>query len=214
MKIFFDFDDFFLDTEGAMIRDYFSLLKQLTGASDDEINKTFATFSGGSFVRGKTYSPRRHISLLGTGLDFDSVRAFDVVRSFFVDIRRYCFEGAEDFLGALPKDDAYLLTFGEKHFQDLKVDGSGLRKYFNDVIITEGDKIEAIKRVAKKDNFLTNETIIFCDNRCGHFTGAKEKGIITIHLKRPTDKYSQEQCEDCQYQISTFEELNQILKSF
>ncbi len=196
-----------------MIRDYFSLLKRLTGASDDEMTSTFAKFSLASFVRGETYSPERHIEFLGADLDFDAMKALDAARSFFVDIRRYCFEGAEDFLRALPKDDSYLLTFGERRFQDLKVDGSGLRNFFHEVLVVQGDKSEEIERVAKRDHFSPNEKIIFADNRCGHFAGVRERGIITIHLKRPTDKYSKVPCEECQYQVSNFEELLELLRT-
>ena len=213
MKIFLDFDDFFLDTEGAMIRDYFALLKRLTCASDDEMTRTFAKFSGASFVRGETYSPERHIELLAADLDFDAMKALDAVRFFFVDIRRYCFEGAEDFLRTLPQDDSYLLTFGEKRFQYSKIDGSGLRAFFHEVIVVQGDKSEEIERVAKRDRFSPNEKIAFADNRCGHFAGARERGIITIHLKRPTDKYSKLPCEGCKYVVSSFQELAQVLKN-
>ena len=213
MKIFFDFDDFFLDTEGAMIRDYFALLKRLTGASDDEMTRTSAKFSGASFVRGETHSPERHIEFLGADLDFDAMKALDAARSFFVDIRRYCFEGAEDFLRALPQGDSYLLTFGEKRFQDSKIDGSGLRAFFHKVIVVQGDKSEEIERVAKRDRFSPNEKIAFADNRCGHFAGARERGIITIHLKRPTDKYSKVPCEGCQHVVSNFRELAHVLKN-
>jgi FMN phosphatase YigB (HAD superfamily) len=211
MKIFFDFDDFFLDTGGAMIRDYFSLLKKLTGAIDKDINDVFERFSGAGFDHGELYSPERNIEFLKENLDFDSEKALAAIRSFFTDIRRYLFEGTEDFLRTLSKDDIYLLTFGEKNFQNMKVDGSRLRDFFHEVIIVGGDKSEEIKRVAKRENFNPDETIVFADNRCGHFAGAKERGIITIHLKRPTDKYSKEPCEGCRHTAENFDELREIL---
>lgn len=214
MKIFFDFDDFFLKTETALVSDFFQFLARITGATQAEIIQTYQQFSGAHFEKGRPYSLEQHIEFLEILHSFDKESVKERVQTFFIDLKKYIFDGTEQLLGHLSKEDIYLLTYGDNNFQNLKVDGSGLRKFFHQVIVTQGNKSEEIERVAKKDNFLTNETIIFCDNRCGHFTGAKESGIITIHLKRPTDKYSQEPCEDCQYQVSTFEELNQILKSF
>ena len=134
-------------------------------------------------------------------------------RAFFIDLKKYVFDGSEKFLQSLPEKDIYLLTYGEKGFQDLKVEGSGLKNFFREVIVVQGNKPEEIERVAKRDGFALDETIVFADNRCGHFAGAKERGIITIHLKRESDKYSKEPCEGCQYTVKDFDELSQVLKN-
>lgn len=212
MKIFFDFDDFFLDTEGSMIRDYFSLLKQLTGADDTVIDETFARFSGAGFVHGEVYSPGRHIEFLREVLDFDVKKANEEAQIFFTDIRKYLFDGTVEFLKTCIKDDIYLLTFGESNFQKLKVSGSGLQDFFHKVIVTAGDKSEEIERVSKEDSFSSGEIIVFADNRCGHFSGAKKRGYVTIHLKRPLDKYSKVPCEGCLYTVENYVELAEVLR--
>lgn len=214
MKIFFDFDDFFLDTEDALVTDFFRFLTSETGATEDDLTQTYRQFSGAHFSKGIPYSLEQHIDFLSELRSFDKENVKEKARAFFVDLKKYVFDGSEKFLVSLPKKDTYLLTYGEKNFQDLKVDGSGLRGFFREVIVVQGNKPEEIERVAKRDGFVMDETIVFADNRCGHFVGAKERGIITIHLKRPTDKYSQEPCEECQYTVSNFQELAKIIQTF
>jgi len=207
MKIFFDFDDFFLRTEDVFVTDFFRFLARVTGATQEEIRQTFGRFSGAGFSRGLPYAPERHIDFLSETRSFDVMRAKEQVKDFCVDLEKYCFPGAEEFLQCFEKENLYLLTFGEADFQNRKVDGSGLRKYFRDVITTEGNKLDEIQRIAQRDNFSSNEKIVFSDNRCGHFIGMKEVGIVTIHLKRETDKYSLDPCNGCQYRVDNFDDL-------
>jgi len=213
MKYFFDFDDFFLNTENDFVTDFFRLLMSITGATKEDVAETYKRFSGAHFSKGIPYSLEQHIDFLSELRSFDREVAKEKARAFFVDLTKYVFEGAEEFLQSLSKEDMYLLTYGEQSFQNLKVDGSGLRKYFHEVIVTQGNKPEEIERIAKRDHFLPQERVLFGDNRCGHFAGAKERGIITIHLKRETDKYSKDQCEGCQYTVENFEKLSQVLKN-
>lgn len=213
MKYFFDFDDFFLNTENDLVTDFFNFLSKITEATKEDVTETYKRFSGAHFSKGIPYSLEQHIDFLSELRSFDREVAKEKARAFFANLTKYVFEGTEEFLQSLPKEDLYLLTYGEQAFQNLKVDGSGLRKYFYEVIVTQGNKPEEIERIIKRDHFLPQERVIFGDNRCGHFTGAKERGIITVHLKRPTDKYSNDSCEECQYCVSNFEELSQILKN-
>ena len=185
----------------------------MTGATREDVVETYRQFSGARFVKGRPYSPEQHIHSLSELQSFDRESIKKEAREFHRNIRKYVFDGAENFLTSLPKKDMYLLTYGEKDYQTLKVDNSGLREYFFEVIVTQGDKIEEIERMAQRGNFSPDEKIVFADNRCGHFAGARERGIITIHLKRPTDKYSKVPCEECQYVVSSFGELAQVLKN-
>lgn len=211
MKIFLDFDDFFLKTEGDLVTDFFQFLMSLTGATEEELLQTYKRFSGAHFSKGLPYSLEQHIDFLSELRNFDKESVKEKARAFFTNLKKYVFDGSEKFLRSLPKKDIYLLTYGEKNFQDLKVDGSGLRDFFHEVIVVQGNKPEEIERVAKREHFLPDETVVFCDNRCGHFRGAKERGIITIHLKRESDKYSKEPCEECQYTVKDFVALQGIL---
>jgi FMN phosphatase YigB (HAD superfamily) len=95
----------------------------------------------------------------------------------------------------------------------MKVSGSGLRDLFREVVVVEGDKVEVIEYIAQRDHFLPETKVVFADNRCGHFVGAQERGIITVHLKRPGDKYSKASCAGCQYVVENFDELSQVLKN-
>ncbi|MEI8096484.1 MAG: HAD hydrolase-like protein [Candidatus Moraniibacteriota bacterium] len=211
MKYFFDFDDFFLNTENDLVTDFFRFLMSVTGATKADLDETYKRFSGAHFSKGIPYSLEQHIDFIRELRAFDAESVKADTRAFFADLTKYVFEGTEEFLESLPKEDVYLLTYGEQGFQDLKVNGSGLKKYFHEVIVTQGNKPEEIERIAKRDHFLPQEKVVFGDNRCGHFSGAKERGIITVHLKRETDKYSKDPCEGCQYTVENFDEMLNIL---
>jgi len=213
MKYFFDFDDFFIYTENRLAPDFFQFLTSLTGATQEEVHQTYKQFSGAHFTKGIPYSLEQHIDFLAELRSFDTERVKEKAHAFFIDLTKYVFEGTEIFLQSLPKEDVYLLTYGELSFQNLKVDGSGLRKYFREVVVVEESKPVVIERIIKRDHFFPKERVIFGDNRCGHFTGARKRGIITVHLKRETDIFNSEICLESEYIVNNFEELLQVLKN-
>jgi FMN phosphatase YigB (HAD superfamily) len=208
MKLFFDFDDFFFDTENAYAPDMFMLIRETTGATEEEMRETFEIFSLASFSAGTPYSVRRHVDLLAERRDFDRDAVMKIVDEFLMDLTRYVFEGAAVFLSKYAKDDLWILTYGEDGFQRQKIHGSGLEDFFHEIIVASGNKLDEIDRVRIRDGFDLAETVVFGDNRCEYFSGAKERGIIGIHLKRPGDKYSLKPCGECEYRVSDFEELS------
>jgi hypothetical protein len=120
MKIFFDFDDFFLKTEGVLVADFFQFLARITGTTQEEIMQTYQQFSGAYFEKGMPYSLERHIDFLSDFQRFNNEDAKEKARGFFVDLTKYVFEGAKNFLKCLPQKDIYLLTYGDNNFQNLK----------------------------------------------------------------------------------------------
>lgn len=209
MKIFLDFDDFFFDTENAYGSAYFALLGELTGATDRVVSETARIFTGASFAQGIRYSTERHLQELANHVQFDRGEVFRGVERFHVDLTRFVFAGSDGFLSQLDRDDVYLLTFGDEFFQRMKVAGSGLEPRFREIIVAAGNKLEEIDQVRLRDGFRVGETIVFGDNRCEYFSGAKERGITGIHLKRASDRFSRAECVACEYQVGDFNKLEE-----
>lgn len=82
--------------------------------------------------------------------------------------------------------ELYLLTYGDKDFQKMKIDASNISKYFKEIIITEKDK--------SKLN-LNYKNSIFIDNNpieIESFCNSKAKSVIRI--RRNSDRYSKIDC--------------------
>jgi FMN phosphatase YigB (HAD superfamily) len=212
MKIFFDFDDFFLDTENALVPETFNHYVIVTGATLGDVYETYTQFSRAKAESGRCYNIETHLEYLKKYSDFDLDEALQKMKSFLNDTRRYLYSGAIDFLQKMNKKDIFLLTYGDDDFQMMKVRGAGIEGFFRGVFVTQGDKIEEIAKLRRELGIASDEMVVFCDNRCEYFAGAKEAGLITIHLKRAEDKASDNPCGECQYRVSNFDELGEVLK--
>lgn len=212
MKLFFDFDDFFLDTENSLVSETFARYATLTGVSLEVVRETYRYFSRAKAENGKCYTYEEHLRLLQRHADFNSNSVCKEMEIFFRDLRRFIYSGAEDFLKKFNKEDLFLLTYGDDDFQMTKIFGSGLQNYFSRIFVTQGNKVEEIKRLRQVLNIPQNDRIIFGDNRCEYFAGAKEAGLISIHLKRPEDRASSNPCGDCQFVVNDFDQLYECIK--
>ncbi len=212
MKIFLDFDDFFLDTENGLVPETFEQYASLTGATLEEVYETYKQFSRAKAESGQCYAIGVHLEYLRKYADFDFDEVLRQMKLFLADTRRHLYPGAVDFLRTLKKADSFLLTYGDDEFQMMKVRGAGIEGFFRGVFVTQGDKIKEIAKLRRELGIASDEMVVFCDNRCEYFTGAKEAGLITIHLKRPEDRASDNPCGECQYRVSNFDELSKVLK--
>jgi hypothetical protein len=92
-------------------------------------------FSGG------LYTLENHIKTIQEkySVDFDGEALLDWFKS--LDFKSYLFENSEDVLRTLQKENKLiLLTKGAEDYQKMKVDGSGINKYFHEVHIVPTDK--------------------------------------------------------------------------
>lgn len=82
--------------------------------------------------------------------------------------------------------DLYLFTYGDYNFQSMKIEASGISKYFKDIIITDKDKSQLN---------LDYKNIIFIDNNpyvIKNLSYTSTKNIIRI--KRNSDRYNSFDC--------------------
>ena len=123
------------------------------------------------------------------------------------------FEGAIEILDYLHKKyPLILVTNGFNDIQDQKVDGSGLRKYFLDMVTSEkagapkpSPLIFNMALEIGKSN--AHETVMIGDNPLSDIGGAKNLGISTIHFK-PHHTFQEIQGN---WKIGKLKELRMIL---
>ena len=93
----------------------------------------------------------------------------------------YVFEDVIPFLEKYKNYNLILLTLGDIDYQNRKIDGSMLSKYFKDIIITDVDKSQL--DIDYKDN-------LFIDNNPKELIRFQNKGGKIIRIRRIDDKYS------------------------
>ncbi len=148
-KVFIDFDDTLFD-RNRFIHDYFQLLSEITGASLSEIDAAY--HDKGVYDKGFC-GPGKHLSKLAEKFLFDESRASEVLEHFLADTSSYLFPGAKKFLKVLADNfKIILLTVGNPEFQEQKVSGSGILKFFDDVQYIPPDSYKArhIKEMIKR----------------------------------------------------------------
>ena len=93
----------------------------------------------------------------------------------------YVFEDVIPFLEKYKNYNLILLTLGDIDYQNRKIEGSKLSKYFQDIIITDVDKSQL--DIDYKDN-------LFIDNNPKELIKFQNNGGKIIRIRRIEDKYS------------------------
>ncbi len=94
------------------------------------------------------YNPWQHARLLGNGNTYDA--AIDAVCT---KTKQYLFPNVVDWLAQLD-GVAQLLTRGDISLQQAKVNGSGLKSFFQTISFTEGNKVVALASTQQDDQWI------------------------------------------------------------
>jgi len=205
MKIFIDFDDVIFNTD--LFKKRLSKIFCKNGISKKEFENSYRQFKKQKIL----YSPTKHIKLLIKDKNCGHILYSDILK-FLKDLKLYIFKDAKEFLSNCPKNNLYLLSYGDLKFQKQKIKGAGISKYFKRVIITNKSKIEIIKKIAKRDRFSKLERIIFIDDKSQNIEEVKRKNIITIQLMRSADKSTLSKKAD--FKAKNFREIKKSLRNF
>ena len=209
MKIFIDFDDVLFNTK--------KFRKRLIGAFEkvgipekeyEFFRKKY--YSEASFEGKACYDVYDHIDTLKKEKSFDSSLLIKEIKNLLNDLSEMTFKDSEIFLEKFSKEKLVLITFGSKRFQKLKIISSGIYDSFGNVIITQGDKAEEIRKNIGDD---LKEKVFFVDDRVEYFKEAKQKipQLKTILMKRSEGRYDDKPNEYCDFVAKNLEEVQDIL---
>lgn len=204
MKIFLDFDDVLFNTRDFR-RDMRGVF-QKCGVDNVMYESTRdAEYSEASFEKGKCYDFERHIETLQTR--YPQIHKEEIARQmdiFLEDADRYVFSDVLEFLSRFPKQSLFILSFGERIFQEKKIMRSGVGSCVGTVIITQGSKTEEMQK------YISNKTekVFFLDDRVQYMKEMKEvfPFVKTILVSRPEGRYHDARDKWCDFEVQNLEE--------
>lgn len=209
MKIFIDFDDVLLNTNG--LKKALALAFEKKGVSQDFFIETYKK----SKIKKrlfKIYHPEKHLMLMAE----KSNLSYTIFNKIFWNVikksKRFIFNDAKYFLAKFKKDELFLISFGANKYQREKIDNSGLQKYFKKIIMANNAKAEIIKLFCKKNN---PEEIYFIDDRIKFIQGVKMTvpQVKTILLSRKEGRFQDRKNRYCDYAVKNLRAVLKIIKT-
>jgi FMN phosphatase YigB (HAD superfamily) len=77
----------------------------------------------------------------------------------------------------------YLITFGgDVQKREGQIESTGMKKYFNEIVITPNDKREVFKALIQKHSIPTSEILVVGDSYERELAAAKDMGIDWLHV--------------------------------
>lgn len=202
MKIFIDFDDVLFNTK-KFIFEYLKIFKK-HGISEEVFKKYYykeKQINNGS----KKYNFNKHLKRISRNLNIDIKNLKSDINKFLFSTEKFIFRDVKKTLGNFKKDDLYILSYGDKKFQNKKIKNSGIADYFKKIIISHKDKQSFLKE---------KKPFYFLDDRVAHLENIKKiyPFAITILIKRKNGRYSDEKNNFCDYEIKNLLEIKKVIE--
>lgn len=100
------------------------------------------------------YQPDKHLQILADKTDTDYLKLKDTYYQVIGEAKEYLYPDTLDFLKKMKQENnkLILLTFGNPEFQKLKVQNSGIGKYFEEIYYTDGSKTSLAHKITDDPN--------------------------------------------------------------
>lgn len=208
MKIFIDFDDAIFYTK-SFKEGLIGVFKK-NGVSEKDFSRTYKELPGTVKNGLSKYDPYKQIKFLEKELGINGEKIKSDLDKFLKNCKKYVFKDIEPFLKKIDKKNLYLITFGHTGFQDKKINGCDLKKYFKKVVVTDKIKSGVISRFASN-----GDVFAFVDDRIEQIDAVKKKfkRCITFFIKRREGRYKDKKTKYVDYEIKNFKEIENILRS-
>lgn len=209
MTIFIDLDDVLFDTAAFTIE-----LKNVfasCGIGEDLFHATY--IKAREHDEGaQVYSYAHHLAILDKEHDYDSTKINAAVEHLLEHTKAFVFDDVESVLVTL-RDQGHkicLVSFGSSSIQNGKVCGSGLEKYFDEMIIGEINKGESIKTFLDGGK---GDDCVFLEDRTEHISSVKRvcPKITTMLVRRPEGRYHDEKTSLCDFTVGSMSEAGEII---
>lgn len=203
MKIVLDFDETIFNTH-AMMRELLKIFAKEGFIENQfwdiykECKKKLGDFDKGLLV-----------DLLYESRVFDKNKVSLEIDHIIEKSNEFIYQDFFDFISNFKKKDLILLSFGTTDFQKIKIENSGIVKYFDDIIITSRNKADDLKEIQKK----YNENLVFIDDKAEQIDDAKKclPQIVAIKIERINGRHVLLKAERADYIVKNLDEAKKII---
>lgn len=191
MKIILDFDDTIFNTHFLM-RKIMAVFEKV-GFTEEEFWNAYR----GCKKKLGDFDSEIIISLLSETKTFNKIKVEKEIDLVIENSKDFVYPDFFDFVNNFNKKDLILLSFGSADFQGMKIKNSGITSYFQEVIITQKDKVDNLKNILQPFNKLRvnlarddkneGEKIFFIDDKAEQIDKIKKElpQITTMKMERP-----------------------------
>jgi hypothetical protein len=211
MKILIDFDDVLFNT-----KEFRKDLKNVffdNGVSDKVFDKCYYGSAKITKRKLEKYDVLKHIEAIEKEIGINTGYIKKAIRQLLENCEKYVFSDTDGFLSSFNKADMFMLSYTNTRFQSLKISKSGIKKFFEKIILTEGLKSEGIKKLNKYLAF-NRERVFFLDDRVEQIEDVKKNYplIKTIFVKRKEGRYNDKKNKFCDFEAKNLKEACKIIK--
>lgn len=154
MKYIFDFDDVLFNNTAQFKKHMFGLIEE-AGIPMEKVKEYYAE------VRVKEFSLRNFITTLFSTYNIKS-DIEDIYIKIMVESSNFINESLIETIKKIGKENCYIVTNGEKEFNQDKIRYSGLENLFKKIYIVPGSKKEAIAEICSLNK---DEEVLFIDDK-------------------------------------------------
>jgi len=211
MKIFIDFDDVLFNTKL-----FYEGIKNVffENGISEEIFKKYYKDPEIEKKRGiiQKYNPYKQIEKIGK-IGIETKKLKRDFSNFIKNTSQYIFEDGIEFLEKMKNEDLYIISYGDRKFQNEKIINSGIAKYFKRISIAETTKAAAIRKILKDKKVKEGEALIFIDDRERFLRDIKESypGMVTFLFSNSLGRYNDEKTGHCDFKVKNFNEILKII---
>ena len=215
MIIFIDFDDVLFNTK--LFKRKLIKVFLANGISRKDFFESYYDYPFKTKKGLKKYDPWQQIKALKEKYNLEEKKLIKDLENLLRNSKEFLFFDSKDFLKKFDKDFLILLSYGDNKFQEEKVKGSGLARYFFKIIIGDEDKAKLIQRFLVShppaDGAGKKDPIFLLEDFPMHINVVKRKlpHVKIIRIKRRDGRYGDLPSLKPDFEAKNFKEAGRII---
>lgn len=190
MNIFFDFDDVLFNTQ-AFKKGFSELFVYKLNLTKKDFETSYKKARERDGI--SNYIFENHLEILSQDFGIEKELIKQEIAFFAKDLSKYVIGDVKNSLKKLNNMgyNLFIVTFGSEFIQNIKISGSGLNHLFQDIIITDSNKGEAVSSLLKKNGY-NDKKSIFVDDRINHLQNVNDlhPDIKCVLMTRSEGRYT------------------------
>lgn len=206
MKIYLDFDDTILDTDG-FIRELIRVFNTAGFADQDFYDNYEKTKEKvGDFDLDTIFD------LFSRQQEFDVRKTRRSVDNLFANVDVFVHDDFFDFAKEFGKDKLAMLSYGTTPSQREKIENSKVVPYFGEIIVTPRSKEENFRDIVREQ---TGKRLFFVEDKADQIDKVKlaTPQVTAMKIERPSGRYAGSVSQHADHIVKDFHDVADIIKN-